>query len=116
MKNLFIPVLLSALVLPGAGQMFNREKIKGAVLMALFVALSVALVVVIVAVVLPILPDTGGAPMSMDEAKAFTTRVWAERGDGISAVWWGLMAVWVYGFLDAFLGARARARATAPKN
>lgn len=114
MKNLLIPVLLSAFVVPGAGQMYNREKIKGGVLMALFIALAVALVVVIVAAVLPILPDTGGAPMSLEEAKAFTTRVWVERGRGITAVWWGLMAVWVYGILDAFLGARARA--AAPKS
>jgi hypothetical protein len=116
MKNLLIPVFLSAFVLPGAGQLFNKEKIKGVVLMALFLALSVALVVVIVAAVLPILPDTGGAPLSLDEARAFTTRVWVERGDSISGVWWGLMAVWVYGILDAFLGARARARAAAAKS
>jgi hypothetical protein len=111
LKNLLIPVLLSAFVMPGAGQIFNKEKVKGFIFMGLFLVLSVALVVVIVAAMLPLFPTEGVAPLSMDEARAFATRVWVERGAAIQAVWWGLIAVWVYGILDAFWGARARARA-----
>lgn len=115
MKNLLIPVLLSALVLPGAGQMFNREKIKGGVLMVLFLALSVALCVLVVLGVLPHIPRDGST-MSFLEVQALGTRVMVEKGRSIEATWWAMITVWVYGILDAFLGARARARATAPKN
>lgn len=111
MKNLLIPVLLSAFVLPGAGQVFNKEKVKGFVFMGLFFALSVALVVVTVWGILPLLPP-GGSPLSMLEIRALTTRLMVEKGTPIETVWWGLIAVWVYGILDAFLGARARARAS----
>jgi hypothetical protein len=36
MKKIIFPVLLSALVVPGAGQIYNKEKGKGIVLMSLF--------------------------------------------------------------------------------
>jgi len=101
--------------LPGAGQMFNREKIKGGVLMALFLALSVALCVLVVWAVLPHIPRDG-ATMSFLEVQALGTRVMVEKGRSIEATWWAMITVWVYGIFDAFLGARARARATAPKN
>ncbi|MBK6880757.1 MAG: hypothetical protein IPO76_04450 [Elusimicrobia bacterium] len=114
MKNLLIPVLLSALVLPGAGQMFNREKIKGVALMVLFLALSVALCVLVVFAVLPHIPRDGST-MSYLEVQALGTRVMVEKGRSIEATWWAMITVWAFGILDAFLGARARARANAPK-
>lgn len=110
MKNVLIPVLLSAFVLPGAGQLHNKEKIKGVLFIVLFTGLSVALVGVTVWGVLPLLPP-GGSPVSMLEVRALTTRLMVEKGTAIETVWWALIAVWVYGILDAFLGARARARA-----
>ncbi|MBL0058155.1 MAG: hypothetical protein IPP35_03395 [Elusimicrobia bacterium] len=36
MKEILYPVLLSALVSPGAGQLYNKEKVKGVILMVLF--------------------------------------------------------------------------------
>lgn len=110
MKNLLIPVLLSAFVLPGAGQVFNKEKVKGFLFMGLFTALSLALIVVTVWGVLPLLPPDG-SPVSLLEVRALTTRLMVEKGTPIETVWWAMIAVWAYGILDAFLGARARARA-----
>lgn len=105
-----MPVLLSAFVLPGAGQLYNKEKVKGVVFIGFFTFLSVALVAVTVWGVLPLLPP-GGSPLSMLEVRALTTRLMVEKGTPIETMWWGMIAVWVYGILDAFLGARARARA-----
>lgn len=36
MKEYLFPILLSALVVPGAGQIYNKEKVKGVLLMVLF--------------------------------------------------------------------------------
>lgn len=114
MKDYLFPILLSALVVPGAGQIYNKEKGKGVVLMALFflvifgfmMTLSVSL-----AALLP--PDMTVSP---EQVRGLVEGIMEEKSEFITTFWYLTLAIWGYGVLDAYLGARDRVKARSIKS
>jgi TM2 domain-containing membrane protein YozV len=106
MKQVWIAMLLSALVVPGAGQIYNKEKVKGFVFIALFSLVLLGFFVGISAALLSIVPP--GMVLSIEEAQGYANRLMEEKGAFIQTFWFLILAIWGYGILDAFLGARAR--------
>ncbi len=114
MKDYLYPILLSALVVPGAGQIYNKEKVKGVVLMLLFllvifgfmIALSVSL-----AALLP--PDLKVSP---EQVRGLAEGLMEERSGFITTFWYLTLAIWAYGILDAYLGARDLVKARSAKS
>lgn len=107
MKEVLFPVLLSALVIPGAGQLYNKEKAKGWVLMLLTAAVTLSFFFGLTAAVARVLPATPSI-LSTEEIKAIVTRVMTEHETFVSSFGWLTTGIWVYSVLDAYWGARSK--------
>lgn len=104
-----VAMLLSAFVLPGSGQIYNGEKKKGMVFIGATLGLAFASFVALTLVMARMMPPGGGL-ISVLEAKAMVTRLWVEHGQMLTVFEWLFTGLWVVCVLDAFLGARAKAR------
>jgi hypothetical protein len=109
MKEILVPVLLSAFLLPGAGQMYNKERLKGLVLMILTGDVTLAFSFGLTAVLAKELPPAPTV-LSNLEVRALVTRIMVEHEGFVSSFGWLMTGIWVYGVLDAYWGARARSK------
>jgi len=102
-RNRTVAVLLSGLVWPGAGQIYNRERAKGLV----FIAVSgLAGLVFMVKAAGILIEGLGADPaaLSLDEMQALSDRL---QGNPIlAASSLVLTLVWLWGIIDAYRGAR----------
>jgi hypothetical protein len=99
--SVFVPPLLSALVWPGAGQIRNRDYVKGVSLIALTLFLIVALAIQLALSLVASVADPSRIDISAWVAQALKTRAALSAGAM-------LLVVWLYAVVDAFLIARAR--------
>ena len=106
MKKIWMPILLSAFVIPGAGQLYNREKVKGWILIGLTVLVVVSAFIGVMAALLAIIPP--GTVVTQEQTQALMNRLMVEKGTYFSSFSYLILAIWGYGILDAFLGARDR--------
>jgi hypothetical protein len=107
MKTTLIAVLLSAFVWPGAGQIYNREFWKGVVLVCLTILFALSFLIGAGAEIAHRIP-AGTTQLSVDQARAITEEILNQRSGYILAFNLLVMAVWLYGVVDAYLGARER--------
>ena len=108
MNRLWIPVLLSAFVMPGAGQMYNKERAKGLVLIFLTLGVMAGFAIGLTLAMSQILPP-GMIPTEL-ETRAMVTRLSVEHATFFSAFGWLSLAIWGFAVLDAYWGARDRIR------
>jgi len=106
MRSIFTAMVLSALIIPGAGQLYNREKVKGFIFIGLFVLVLLGFIISITSSLMGMIPL--GVTPSPDEVKIYVTRISEQRGDFLTAFWYLILAIWGFSILDAFLGARDR--------
>jgi hypothetical protein len=108
MKHIFLAPLLSAFVLPGLGQILNRQYRKAGVLIAaisvLFLALFIKVLIDFNRVLLSLPAETWG-----ENTRLFSTV--AQTLSGRDKTWLLslvllLLGIWVYGVWDAFSVAR----------
>jgi hypothetical protein len=113
-KSIIIATLLSAVVWPGAGQLYNRDFKKGAVLIALTFLAGVSLFLAAgmeIARSLP--PDL--AQVDAVRARMIAEEI-AQRNAGFfTAFNLLILATWLFGVVDAFLGARERQNPPPPE-
>ncbi|MBW2090559.1 MAG: hypothetical protein JRI34_00350 [Deltaproteobacteria bacterium] len=108
MKNSFIPPLLSGLVLPGLGQVINRQIVKGFILISLttilFLSILVKLLLDLSAVITQVMgPDLKLGPNGLSKI------ITAMRARDLTLLYVLLaigVGVWTYGVVDAFLVSR----------
>jgi len=102
--------LLSALVCPGVGQIRNRQLAKGIALIGLTVAAAGYLLVRMLTEVFRFLPTDGTV---IDPMSAFdiASEIQARNTGAFSTLSFVLLAVWIYGTVDAWLVARRIAKA-----
>ncbi len=112
MMPIVVATLLSAFVFPGSGQIYNGERKKGMVFIAATLGLTFALFVALTLALSQSMPPTAGL-ISVLEAKAIVTRLWVEHGQMLAVFEWLFTGLWAVCVLDAFLGARAKARRNA---
>lgn len=99
MKIHFKPLLLSALVIPGLGQLYKGEKIKGAVIICLVnIFLLGALFVVLQGVGHLIAGNAAGAA-----DPAVILAVLKEKSPVARCLLAGFSGIWIYGAVDAAL-------------
>ncbi len=108
MNRLWIPILLSAFVMPGAGQLYNKERAKGLVLILLTLGVMAGFSIGLALAMSQILPP-GAIPTEL-EMRAMATRLSVERATFFSSFGWLTFAIWAFGVLDAYWGARDRIR------
>jgi len=106
-----VAALLSAFVWPGAGQLYNREVKKGAVLIGLTLAVAVAVMIAAAAEVTRQLPADVG-DVDADLVRGLPAQVLAARPGTLLASSLLLLAAWGYGIVDAYLGGRGRRKLT----
>lgn len=110
MKAVLIPVLLSALVWPGAGQIYNRDFKKGIVLILLTFLAGLSLFMVAgmqIAQHLP--PDVSSIDTA--RAQAIADEILKKNAGFFASFNILVLATWVFGVIDAFLGAKERLNA-----
>jgi hypothetical protein len=104
MKEYLFPILLSALVVPGAGQIYNKEKVKGVLLMVLFFLVIVGFMITIsVSLAAQLSPNMAVSP---EQVRIMVETIIDEKSGFITSFWYLTLAIWGYGILDAYLGAR----------
>jgi len=106
-REVVIAVLLSALLLTGAGQLYNRDWKKAIILLVLPFLLVVSLVMG----VRPILKDVIPSESSISEPFSFrelSEKIKEANPPLYSTFQLLMMATWMFGVVDAYLGARDR--------
>jgi hypothetical protein len=106
-----LAALLSAFVWPGAGQLYNREFKKGALLVGLTVAVAVVVIVATTAELTRQLPATIDE-LDADIVRTLPAQVLSARSGTLMASSLLLLAAWTYGIVDAYLGGRGRRKLT----
>jgi len=106
-----VAALLSAFVWPGAGQLYNREFRKGALLIGLTVAVSVLVIFATAAELTRQLPADMG-DLDADLVRTLPAQVLAARSGTLMVASLLLLAAWGYGIVDAYLGGRGRRKMT----
>ena len=106
-----VAVLLSGFVWPGAGQLYNREFRKGALLIGLTLLLAAA-VMIATAVELTRRLPADIENVDPDLVRDLPIQVLAARPGTLLAPSFLLLAAWVYGIVDAYLGGRGRRKLT----
>jgi hypothetical protein len=99
--------LLSALVWPGAGQLYNREFKKGAALIGLTILVAVVVIIATAAEVTRQLPADLG-DLDADLVRTLPAQVLAARTGPLLGSSLVLLVAWGYGIIDAYLGGRGR--------
>ena len=102
-----LAALLSGVVWPGAGQLYNREFKKGALLIGLTILVAVVIIVATAAELTRQLPADMG-DLDPDLVRTLPAQVLAARSGTLMVSSLVLAAAWVYGIVDAYLGGRGR--------
>lgn len=101
MKRSILAPLCSAFVLPGLGQVLNRQIGKGLVMMA---AITVLLIALMLKAVFTFTQTVGTAPIEPDET-IFSIFVKGFQDHGQILLWTLaalVLALWIYSIVDAF--------------
>jgi hypothetical protein len=99
--------LLSALVIPGAGQFYNGEKKKGVLVAGASIVSLVALFTAATVALWRILPPDFD-PNQKEMLQALMNRVLLEHGGLLSVFEALLVVLWLFGLVDAFIVAKRR--------
>lgn len=108
-KDYLFPVLLSALVIPGAGQFYNKDKTKGLILLSLFVLVILGFMVSLSVSLAQMLPP--GGVVAPEQLQGLAQELMDNHGTFIRTFWYLVLAIWGYSVIDAYLGARDLAKA-----
>jgi hypothetical protein len=108
MAALIIPVLLSLLLGPGVGQLYNKEYKKGALLIALSAGILIWAVVWYSKAIQPFLPSdmTTIDPQAMPQLVKNAAEQVRAQGGGVLLFFKGILTIlWLYGVVDAYWAA-----------
>jgi hypothetical protein len=94
--------LLSGLVCPGAGQLYNRQLAKGGLLVAATLGAAGVLFWVLIAAVRAALPQDLET-LDPLEVPALATRIMIAVSSRVELLSFGLTLVWIYATVDAWL-------------
>lgn len=106
-KAKFAPVLLSALVWPGAGQIYNREYRKGALLIVLALAVLIVFCYGMGMEVVQALPEDPSG-LDLGEIHALASAIAQKSGTLFLVENAVLVAIWLYAVADAYVGSKRR--------
>ncbi|HKJ64831.1 MAG TPA: hypothetical protein VJ969_05490 [Desulfopila sp.] len=106
MNNAWKAALLSALVIPGLGQLFLKSNVRGSIMITTVVLILVALSLKIIGVALAILAEIEKNTAILSAANIVTIgwqAVKSSGGPAFSVLLVILLACWVYSSIDAYL-------------
>lgn len=99
MKKYILSPLCSGLVIPGLGQILNRQNAKGLIILAVVFVLFLCLVVNLVLVIRSLVPLSGDL---VYQAEPLLDRLERENLSFFIFIFLAFTAVWVYSVVDAF--------------
>ncbi|MBI3292472.1 MAG: hypothetical protein HYZ73_06650 [Elusimicrobia bacterium] len=111
MGRLFLAVLLSAVVGPGIGQLFNREFKKGWILIGISLVVLLAFLVWVGKAAVLYVP-AGIEKVDLEMARQIRWAILRDHPVVFRTYQGLLIGVWLIGVVDAFLGAWRRRQAT----
>ncbi len=115
MSSWIIPVVLSGLLGPGIGQLYNKEFKKGALLLVLGLVLVAITTVSIAKAMMPYLSQDIAA-MDIVQLAELGDKLKSEfdptRSGLMMACYLMLTAMWIYSIIDAYFGAKRRKQKT----
>lgn len=114
MKQIIIATLLSGLIWPGAGQLYNKDFRKGFVM----IGLTILLVLSFMISVAPRLEDKMGEKsqkIDMAAARKISEEVMLDSPGTFRTFNMLMTAVWIFAIVDAYLGAKNRNLKPPPK-
>jgi arabinogalactan oligomer/maltooligosaccharide transport system permease protein len=103
MKKTLTSPLLSALVIPGAGQLNNRQYVKGVIMIVVVLVSLSAFIIKICRDVLSIISSTGQDKMSPDNISQLAIQVQQKNAGIIVMLMLLFLVVWIYGIIDAYV-------------
>jgi hypothetical protein len=108
MKKTILAPLLSAFVLPGLGQVINRQFIKAGVLMAAVMMFFLTLVFKVIYDLNKVILNLPAGTLENNPRPLETVALALSQNDKtvLILLLLGLVAIWTYGICDAFIGAR----------
>jgi hypothetical protein len=107
MRQIVLAVRLSAVVWPGAGQLYNREFQKGFILIGLTLLFGLSLFMTAgVGIAKHMPPDA--TTFDMAQARILSDTIVRENAKFFTTFNLLMMATWIYSIVDAYLGARDR--------
>jgi hypothetical protein len=112
MAMILIPVLLSTLLGPGMGQLYNREFKKGFVLIAISLGLLVAFSIWLSRAAMVYLPSDINAVDREVLRSIIQDHIVKEHTGTFYTYEILLAAIWVYGVIDSYLGGMRRRSGT----
>jgi hypothetical protein len=102
--DVFMPVLLSAAVFPGAGQLRNGDRAKGIAIIAATILFLVGATALIVSDLMPLVRDPPDIAVLFPIVSAAVSRTLGSHALALGA----LVALWIYSIVDAYLVARSQ--------
>ena len=109
MKRRAIAALLSGLACPGAGQIYNRQYIKGGILVAATLAMVAVLFFKVWGAMLDAVASVPPDEL-LSDVFGLAHRIVEGQGDFYGGLGWAFFAVWLYGVVDAYvMGGRENA-------
>lgn len=102
MKRTLFSFFLSALVFPGAGQISNRQPIKGIILILLCILCLGFLLVGIMKSVLKAIPDPENISITPGLISSLTDKVLNENQGLILFTFVIFGIIWIFGIIDAY--------------
>ena len=103
MKKTLTSPLLSALVVPGAGQLNNRQYVKGIIMIVVVLVSLSAFIIKICRDVLSIISSTGQDKMSADNISQLAIQVQQKNAGIIVMLMLLFLVIWIYGIIDAYI-------------
>jgi hypothetical protein len=106
-RDLFLPIFLSAFIVPGAGQLYNRDFRRGAVLIGLTLLYILTFAIGIGSEALRQLPPDMAA-WDPETVRRVSENLRNSSSSFLNTFNWLMTITWVYAVLDAYWGARER--------
>ena len=106
------PVMLSAFILPGAGQFYNRDWRKGLVLIGLTFLLSMSLIMGAGPEIASRITKASSGPPAFSQVREILKEV-MERNAVYNLL---MMLTWFYSLVDAYWGGRVRMMRIKPRS
>lgn len=99
MKKFILSPLCSGLVIPGLGQILNRQHVKGLILLAVIFVLFLCFVVNLVLVIRSLIPPSGDLVYHTGD---ILSRLEKENLSAFVYIFLAFTVVWIYSVVDAF--------------
>jgi hypothetical protein len=103
MKKAILSPLLSALIFPGAGQINNRQYLKGSTIIATVLIAGIIFFIKVCRDIMKIVPLGGQDTMNAESINKLSAQILQQNEDIIKILALLFVILWIYGIVDAYV-------------